>query len=214
MTTSQQPENEWTRLWNARLAALTPILGKPADGVYHAVTPFHFRDPAGGSCADVVPFPSYLPGATYVTTELTGEDVGQLPSSLGHYELMICTQEESLTAVDFISKLANYTCDAELEAGQTMDINEFFGDSTLRAVLFTYPAEQPVYFEFLGERYALLLCIGITSEELEFARSGSRDELLALLKQHGVFPYTIPDRPSVPLPPKKSLWDRMFERSD
>lgn len=74
------------------MAALTPILGKPADTVFHATMPFQIRE-VGGS-ADVVPFPSYTPGVTYVTAELTGEDVGQRPSSLGHHELMICTRQE------------------------------------------------------------------------------------------------------------------------
>jgi hypothetical protein len=197
---------EWTRVWNARMAALTPILGKPSNTVCHAPIPFQFRH-AGGS-ADVVPFPSYTPGATYVTSELTGEDVGQRPNSLGHYELMICTRQELPKAADFISRLACYTCDAELEAGQTMDIGEFFGDSTLRAALFAHPAEQSVHFEFLGQRYSLLLCIGITTEELAFARSQSSGKLLALLKQHGVFPYTTPNRPSMPLPRGGSLLRR------
>ena len=82
-TPEETHDDEWTKVWDARMAALTPILGKPADTVFHATIPFQFRD-AGGS-ADVVPFPSYAPGATYVTAELTGTDVGQRPSSLGHY---------------------------------------------------------------------------------------------------------------------------------
>jgi len=91
-----------------------------------------------------------------------------------------------------------------------MDIEEFFEDSTLRAMLFTHPSEHPVHFEFLGQRYSLLLCVGITAEELTFARSRNDKELLALLKQHGVFPYTTPDRSSVPLPRGGSLLGRMF----
>ena len=203
-------DDEWTRVWDARMAALTQILGEPGDTVFHATIPFEFRD-AGGS-ADVVPFPSYLPGATYVTAELTGTDVGQRPTSLGHYELMICTRQELPKAANFISRLACYTCDAKLEPRQTMDIGEFFGDSTLRAMLFTHPGERPVHFEFLGQRYSLLLCIGITGEELTFARSRRAETLLALLKQHGVFPYTTPNRPSVPLPRGGSLLGRMFGR--
>lgn len=209
-TPEEAHDEEWTKVWDSRMEALTPILGKPADTVFHATIPFQFRD-AGGS-ADVAHFPSYTSGATYVTAELTGEDVGQIPSSLGFYELMICTRQELSIAADFISRLACYTCDAQLEAAQTMDIGEFFGDSTIRAVLFAHPGEQPVHFEFLGQRYSLLLCIGITTEELEFAHSRSAGELLALLRQHGVFPYTIPDRPSVPLPRGGSLLGRMFRR--
>jgi hypothetical protein len=206
----QTSDDEWAIVWDARMASLAQILGEPADTVFHATIPFQFRD-AGGS-ADVVPFPSYTPGATYVTAELTGTDVGQRPSSLGNYELMICTRQELTMAADFISRLAGYTCDAELEAGQTMDMGEFFGDSTLRAMLFAHPSEQPVHFKFLGQRYGLLLCLGITAEELAFARSRCTEELLVLLKQHGVFPYTIPDRPSVPLPRASTLWGRLLGR--
>lgn len=204
-----EPQNaEWPEVWDARIAALTPILGQPANTVYHATIPFQFRD-AGGS-ADVVPFPNYIPGATYVTAELTGTDSGQLPNSLGRYELMICSKEESPTAADFVSRLACYTCEAELEAAQTMDIGEFFGDSTLRAVVFAHPTDQPSHFEFLGERHTLLLCVGITSDELDFARSRNTDELLDLLKKHGVFPYTVPGRQSIPLP-RRGL-GRFFKR--
>jgi suppressor of fused protein SUFU len=211
MSTPEQTRNdEWTKIWDARMAALTPILSQPSGTVFHATIPFQFRD-VGGT-ADVVPFPNYVPGLTYVTAELTGGNSGQRPSSLGNYELMICTQQQLESAADFISRLACYTCDAELEAGETMDIEDFFGDSTLRAMLFTHPGEQPVHFEFLGQRYALLLCIGITAEELAFARSRSTAELLALLKQHGVFPYTIPGRPSVSLPLGGSLLGRLFGR--
>ncbi len=209
-TPERPPDEDWTKVWNARLAALAPILGEPANTVFHAMIPFQFRE-AGGS-ADVVPFPSYRPGATYVTAEMTGEDAGQLPNSLGHYELMICTRQELPRAANFISRLACYTCDAVLEAGQTMDLGEFFGDSTLRAMLFAHPSERPVHFEFLGRRCGLLLCVGITAQELAFARARSTGELLALLKHHGVFPYTIPGRPSVPLADGGTRLGRMFGR--
>ncbi len=82
-----------------------------------------------------------------------------------------------------------------------MDLGTFFGDSAIRALLFTHPREQPVYFEFLGRRYGLLLCIGITADELAFKQAHGSDGLLALLRQHGIFPYTMPDRLSLPLPP-------------
>lgn len=35
------PDDQWTRVWDARLAALTSVLGQPADTVFHAVIPFH-----------------------------------------------------------------------------------------------------------------------------------------------------------------------------
>jgi hypothetical protein len=136
----------------------------------------------------------------YVTAEMTGADVGQKTTSSGKYELMICARQDLPKAADLISKLARYTCDAEIKAGQTMDLPKYFGDSTIRALLFAPPCEEPIRFEFLGQRYSLLLCIGITDAELSFARSQGGGKLLPLLKQHGIFPYTTPDRSSVPLP--------------
>jgi Suppressor of fused protein (SUFU) len=130
---------------------------------------------------------------------MTGEDVGQRRNTLGNYELMICTQQELPKAADLVSKLARYTCDATLEPKHTMDLPDYFGDSTIRGLLFTHPRDEPVRFEFLDRSYGLLLCIGITAPELGFARSLGANELLVLLKEQRVFPYTIPDRPSIPL---------------
>ena len=110
-------------------------------------------------------------------------------------------KEQLQKAADLISRLARYTCEATLEAGETMDLGTLFGeDSTIRGLLFAHPGEQPAHFAFLGNCYGLLLCIGITAEELAFKHANGSDGLLAALKQQGVFPYTIPDRLSVVLP--------------
>src|SRR4030095_5555182 len=191
-THEQSEENDWQKTWNARIAGLTSILGEPADLVYHAAVPLNL-----GGFADVLPFPSYVAGMTYVTADLTGEDVGQLPTSLGNYELMICVREEMSQAANMISRLARYTCEAELEPGETMDLPGFFKDSVIKALLFTYPSEQPLEFGFLGKRYGLLLCIGITEAELAFKKSNGSDQLTALLRQRSVFPYTELHRDSI-----------------
>jgi hypothetical protein len=193
--TPEKTNPEWQKIWDARKAALTQVLGQPSNMELHAVVPFFL-----GGFADVLAFPDYVPGVTYVTAEMTGEDAGQRPASLGNYELMICARQELPKAGDLISKLARYTCDAELEAGQTMDLGTYFEDSTIRALLFASPRDEPIRFEFLGQRYGLLLCIGVTSDELAFGRSKGTGKLLTLLKQNGVFPYTTPNRASVSLP--------------
>jgi len=193
MPDQPQKENDaWQKIWDSRIAALTPILGKPSEMVFHATVPFHL-----GGFADVLLFPDYIPGTTYVTADLTGEDAGEKQSSLGNYELMVCARQEMPKAADLVSRLARYTCDAKIEPGQTMDVDAFFSDSTIRALLFANPRDEPVHFEFSGKRHGLLLCIGITAEELKFGRSQGTEKLLAMLKQHGVFPYTIPNRTSV-----------------
>jgi hypothetical protein len=188
----QTEESDWQKVWDARIAALVPILGKPTDSVYHATVPMYL-----GGFADVLAFPSYVAGMTYATAELTGEDVGQLPSSLGNYELMICFREDHPRGADMISRLARHTCEAKLEAGQTMDLPDFFKGSVIKALLFAQPSEKPVQFDLLGQRCGLLLCIGITAEELALKQSSGSATLLARLKQRGVFPYTVLQRESV-----------------
>jgi hypothetical protein len=201
----QTGDDEWQRNWTARQTALGAVLGLPANTVLHAPVPFQL-----GGTADVLPFPNYLPGMTYVTAELSGEDTGQRPNSIGNYELMICAKRELPKAADLISNLATYTCDNVLETGETMDIGTWFEDTTMRAVLFAHPKEQPVHFKFLGQRYGLLLCIGITADELAFKKANGSDQLLSILKTNGIFPYTIPDRPSVLLPPQRSFLRGIF----
>ena len=193
MPTEQKPEDDsWQRIWDARLAALKPILGDAGDTVYHAAIPMFMGGPA-----DVVPFPSYVPGFTYVTADLTGEGAGQLPSSLGNYELMVCTRTEVAAAPDLIARLAQQTLESVLEPGESMDIGTFLGDATMRALLFTHPGSAPTRFTLEGKHCGLLLCIGITTSELEFKHANGSDALLARLHASAVFPYTVPNRPPV-----------------
>jgi hypothetical protein len=179
-------------VWDARIEALIPILGKPLDVVYHSHLPIHL-----GGFADVLAFPSFVPGMTYVTADLTGGDVGQLANSLGTYELMVCLKEELTRAADLISRLARYTCEAVLGPGHTMDLPDFFNGSVIRALLFAVPGETPLQFSFGGKTYGLLLCVGITEAELAFKNANGASRLVALLKERGVFPYTILQRESV-----------------
>lgn len=188
-------DDRWEQTEEARRTALAGVLGEPAADVLHSMVPFHL----GGS-ADVLIFPTFIQGVTYVTADLTGDDTDQLPTSLGNYVLMICMRQPLPRAGELISNLAMYTRDARLEPGDTMDLRSFFGDSTIRALLFTHPGDAPVRFEFLGRQYGLLLCLGITADELELARSKGSDQLLTRLKEQGVFPCTVPGRASVLAP--------------
>ena len=150
-----------------------------------------------GGYADVVPFPYYLPGHTYVTADLTGEESGQPPNSFGNYELMVCTRTECARAPDLVSKLAKYTMTTVLEPGASMDLETYFGDSTLRGLIFAHPTDPPARFELEGQQCSLLLCLGITKEEMAFKHANGSAPLLERLRAADVFPYTIPDRPSV-----------------
>jgi hypothetical protein len=189
---------DFTKIWDARIEGLSAHLGAPADIVNHAVTPFFL-----GGVADTLEFPSFVPGMTYVTCVLTGEDAPQVTNSHGNYELMICTREGNARASELISRLARYTCEALVDVGDTMEIGEVFGDATIRGLVFVPPIEPALRFEIEGKPCGALLCLGITSDELEFAREQRSQELYSRLRASKIFPYTIPGRPSV-LTPRRS----------
>jgi Suppressor of fused protein (SUFU) len=177
---------EWAAVWEARQQALQSLLGPTTGRVHHAVVPLEL----GGS-ADVLQFPEFVPGATYVTADLSGPSSEQLPSSLGQYELMICTRTPEEWAPNLVSRLARYTLESVLEPSETMDIAPALPQgSTIAALLFTEPPLSPNEFFLAEHRCGLLLCIGITPSELELAFAGKGDLVLERLKEKGIFPYT------------------------
>ena len=192
MTTKKKSADGWEKIWNARLDGLSKVLGKSENKVFHAFFPFEM-----GGFADVVVFPGFVRGKTYVTTDCTGPGTSQLRTRLGNYELMICTRKPSAVAADFISKLAPYTFQAKLQPGDTMEFPRRQPGSTLKGLIFTHPADKPIHFKFLGKKYGLLLCLGVTKDELALAKTKGTDALLPALKERGIFPYTVFDRESV-----------------
>ena len=95
--------------------------------------------------------------------------------------------------------LAPYTQDAYIGAGESMDIDRATpAESRIKAFLFdTYAT-----FTLFGQENELRLCIGITKPELEFKMQHGAEKLLALLKRHGVYPFTDLERNSLPLDDK------------
>jgi hypothetical protein len=177
--------DEFQRWWDARVSAMERVLGKSHDMHGHAVIPFQFG-PAMRGAADIVYFHEHLDGIVSVTSELIGRDE-QIFNSLGNYELMICHRDEETWGPNIISQLAHYTLEAELNPGETMDIGPAAPDgSTIDALLFLKYATFPVR----GRNCGLLLCIGITADELARCREGHRPEVEAALKRNGIYPYT------------------------
>jgi len=170
------------------VAALKSVLGDPDGLVLHAVIPWQL-----GGQADVLCFRKHLPGRVAVTCELLGEE-GQIESDLGTYELMIAHRDDDDWGPNVIARLARYTCDARLDPGDTMEIGPAAPKgSTIAGFLFCEYAR----FTFRGQDAGLLLCLGITADELDRCRNGGRDEVLTALKAAGVYPYTDLSRPTV-----------------
>lgn len=156
MPTDDEPDDDWQEVWDARANALAEVLGPEYDEVFHAPHPF-----ALGGQADVMAFFHHLDGAVYVTTELTGKP----NACYADYELMICHRSPQDWGPNIISRLAPYTQQAYINAGETMDIDEATpSDSKIKAFLFdTYAT-----FRLYGEEFAMRLCVGITKAELNF----------------------------------------------
>lgn len=189
MSTSSSAPDDW---WDDRVAAMELVLGKSDDTVTHAVVPFQFGYNAGGR-ADVVHFRKHVAGAVYTTSELIGLD-DQEANSLGNYDLAICHRGTETWGVGVINSLAYYTPKAQLEPGQTMDPGPAApSGASISAFLFADFGR----FVVRGRNAGLLLCIGITPDELAACRGGHRKRVEATLAAKGVYPFTDLRRASV-----------------
>ena len=192
MTQTDPEEDDWNLWWDARLAAMEAILGESDDIVGHGVVPFQFGADVGGA-ADIVYFRKHLMGVVAATAELIGcED--QPANSQGNYELMICHREDPEWGQNVIGQLAYYTLKAPLNPGETMDIGSAVPvGATIAAFLFCDYGR----FRVRDLDAGLLLCVGITAEELAECRPGNRVQVEVGLKESGVFPFTDLYRESV-----------------
>jgi len=86
-----------------------------------------------------------------------------------------------------ISRLANYTLETPLNPGETMDIASAVPDgANIVAFLF----QEYGRFKVKGRTAGVLLCIGITSDELELCRKGQGEMVERALRDHAVYPFT------------------------
>ena len=178
-------DREWEALWDERVAILESQFGAADELVGHAPVPLEFGAEAGGA-ADLLYFKNWKPGCLSVTANLLGTEA-QHANDLGAYELAICHRDDENWGPSIISRLANYTFDCPLNPGETMDISSAAPEgSSVAGLLFCDLAR----FKFRGKPACVLLCIGITAEELSACRDGRVGQVLDALNATGVFPYT------------------------
>ena len=175
-------DGEWEETWSARQTAISELLGPVADHVFHAMVPFYL-----GGTADVMMFPEHNGGLAYVTADLTGGSGQPGNAFWDEYELVICLRSHEDWGANLISRLASYTLESTVDPGETMDIGPALPEpTTLSAFLF---AEYGT-FHLHDKRCGLLLCVGITPDELEACMAGKGDQVVARLKTKGIFPFT------------------------
>lgn len=164
------------------------------DSVFHSPVPFDMGYDAGGG-SDVHVFENHIDGFAYVTSDLIGKK--QKKSDANNYELMICHRNsETEWGINLISALAYYTLQAPIFSNETMALEggPFFDENfTIRHVLFSKYTD----FTVEGNKLGLMLLIGITQQEWEWGQQNSNQQLLEILKDKKVFPYTDLQRESV-----------------
>jgi hypothetical protein len=187
-------EGNYVDWFDARKSVLEDLLGNADPAVLTSAQPVYM-----GGGASMMIFREHVPGVTYVTSDLIGlED--QKPNRLGHYELMLCSHDESLWGQNLLSRLASYTLETALDPGATMDIESAVPEgATINALMFVECGLRQRTFKVRGLRSSLLLCLGITGEELAACGEHGSDAVLKLLKREKIFPYTDLIRPSVDL---------------
>ena len=179
--------DDWEEVDEARAQALAAVFGDDGE-LFHSPHPF-----ALGGQADVIGFYQHVPGATYVTAELTGK-----PGAVyADYELMICHREKSDWGANAVSQIAAYSQQAYIGDGESIDLADGVPDGSQIAALVFHTYKT---FRLYETDYDLRLCIGVTKPELEFKIANGASPLISALKTHGFYPYTDFDRNSVPLP--------------
>jgi len=168
------------------------ILGKHSDTVLHSPVPFDLGFDIGGG-ADVYIYKNHIDGVVYLTADLIGKK--QVKNSIGNYELMICHSEAQDWGASLISKLSYYTLESSLNSGETMNLggNFVLDNSEIKALIFSKYAD----FKVKGKKYGILLVVGITADELDWARENGGENLIEKLKNAGVYPKTDFKRKSI-----------------
>jgi hypothetical protein len=146
-----------------------------------------------GGGADIIYFRKHVKGIVSVTSELIGRD-DQVENNLGNYELMVCHRDEEDWGPDLISRLAYYTLEAKINPGETMDMGEAVPENSTVAALLFFDYGT---FKVRKRKAGLLLCVGITADELKLCRAGKRDKVEQTLKAAKVYPFTDLYRDSV-----------------
>ena len=204
-------------IWSERNKAYERLFGPIPDHIYHAVTPLFL-----GGFADVWEFPptEKRKDWLYVTSDLSDPFDGKSPNNNGTIgygvELMIRASAKNKEYADLISQLARYIADCNIiEWGHSMGPGNFFpGDTALKGLLFAQPKDHDPYFEILGGRAKLLLLIGVTKDELEWAQSLDTETdsflgvglLIELLLQYHYAPMTDANRTSIFNDPERKLF--------
>lgn len=133
------------------------------------------------------------PFVTYVTCELAVRE-DQMPSDVGHYELLITCDDENW-AWTILTKVGQMTTETAFGSGHTLDIGPWVGeDDRLQGLAF-----EELCRSVVGEdNYAVFRLHSLTRDELDTAGQFGVTDVLERRKRDGAYPMT-----HVPQPHKR-----------
>jgi hypothetical protein len=167
------------------------ILGKPENIVLHSPVPCQLGYDAGGR-SDVYLYKNHIDGIIYVTGDLIGQK--QKNSDAGNFEFMIAHKTDNEWGPNLISNLSYYTLDSSINSGETMNIGKYaLPENTVKAIIF----DKYATFRIGVKKYGLMLIIGITEDELEWAKRNGGAKLIEKLKEKNIYPLTDLKRRSI-----------------
>lgn len=153
-----------------------------------------------------------LPYWTYVTTALSnpwGQDPATIkddePSGLG-FEMVMHTRDQSIWAIQVLHWLmaVNILSGSGMLQGDTLfagarvplhtSIDPTQSESPIRNLLVLEASHIIPGFKLPSGTVDLLLCLGVTDNEMQSAAELNYDEMLEKLKAEGIFPVTDPQR--------------------
>ena len=174
---------DYRKLYDTFVPVLEREFGRKEDAVIHAIVGFEFGGPP-----DLLLFRHApgIKGTFYVTSDLLFFE-RQPKNSLGRYEVAICLPTENKWAEHVLYKLSQAAVEEAFDVGHTADITAWVDpECATKGLLFT----KLVSFEFGGQPFGALLCVGVTRTELAYALEHGSEDLLGRLKAAGAFPVT------------------------
>lgn len=170
---------------------LEKILGNQERVVLHSSVPFELGHDAGGA-SDIYIYKNNLNKVFYITGDLYGKR--QKLSDAGNYEFLIAHSNEDKWGPYLISRLAYNSLESSIYSGETMDLGSFaLKGSSIKAIIFDKYAD----FTIDNNKYGLMLVMGITKDEFNWAKKNGGKELIIKLKGKNIYPYTNLTRKSI-----------------
>jgi len=184
------------------------VMGKEHDMVGHAIIPYCI-----GGAFDEYYYPNYCDGTVIVTKELVNYRFNSPTNDIYNaYELVIVTrnkvhclsgevelEHDDGPFIEILNMIGRYSTMAKLNPFETIEFPDDFEDEKLRkrCLIVDAISEPLCNAETRNNKFGLLLVMEIHRDEMEFAMQQKGKELIEMLKQKGVYPFTGINRPSV-----------------